>query len=222
MCVVRNALNETRVAPTREGLWVVSALFPAHPITMPTFSTPLLCVLAVASSLCLVKGAFGADVGATQHDNMVYLDSNASLALTWTESGHTITGGQPYSGTAVSGQALDVKAGRKGSGGPAAAFSDGISMLNAIATERELSAMPKDLNFEVEGTLGITFGSGVTYNCPIRIGQGHYGFTNNWWAGGKNCFALSISNDYRNCACDVGHIEVHSTGKSDHFYVLPA
>lgn len=93
-----------------------------------------------------------------------------------------------------------------------------------LATEKMLAMAPKDLNFVVEGILNVTFANGPSLSCPgMRVGQGHYGFTNNWWAGSSNCLGLDIAETYRTCSCgSTGKLQIHETGKSDHFYIIPA
>uniref|UniRef100_A0A7S1C1N7 Uncharacterized protein n=1 Tax=Bicosoecida sp. CB-2014 TaxID=1486930 RepID=A0A7S1C1N7_9STRA len=178
--------------------------------------------MAAAAAAAAATDAGG--VGKSQHDNMLYFDSNATVAIAFDMTAHTITGGQPWGGVTASGAAMDVKAGRHGSAGPAAAFADDISLFSALATDKIFASMPKDLNFEVEGTLTVTFaGDAAPRVCDaVRIGQGHYLFTNNWWLGGPHVVGLNLGQSFRHVMCSGGNVEVHTTGKSDHFYVLPA
>ena len=68
---------------------------------------------------------------------------------------------------------MTIKAGRKGSSGPAATFAQGLSLTNAIGLDTawpHITAMPKDLNFVVYGNMVFNIGS-ESFTCPdFRVG----------------------------------------------------
>jgi hypothetical protein len=159
------------------------------------------------------------------HDNKFYFESNSSVSVSVTVNRFEITHGQPYHGVFASGNEINIKAGRKGSSGPAAAFNDGVSLVNMLATEKILDAEPKDLNFVMFANISITFDNSLTLECQdFRLGQGHVLFTNNWWIASKNC--LWDGGDVV-CTCtkdggwETGAIQFHIIDKSDKIYVLP-
>ena len=124
-------------------------------------------------------------LGVTEHDNYVFFSGATNLS--YHETGHSITPGQPYDGINCGGDECDVKAGRKNSAGPAADFKNGLSVTNMIAAEKMLDQMPADLNFVTFGSMTFTFGS-KKFTCPdFRIAQGNYSSNNNWWIGSTDC-----------------------------------
>jgi hypothetical protein len=131
-------------------------------------------------------------LNASAHDN--YANFPGATSVNFNVTMHSITSGQPYEGVRFSGSTLDIKAGRKGSAGPVADFSTGVTLANAIGLETEwphITQLPKELNFMIKGTLSFTFSSGNTHYCEdMRLGQGHHGTDNNWWIASKHCTSI--------------------------------
>ena len=166
------------------------------------FTTSLLLATALATPETvelqdLVQLVLETDVGASEHDNEVYF-TGATIA--YNETSHVITDGQPYSGVTTSGDDMDVHAGRKGSEEPAGAFTQGLGLLNVIGLNA-LDQMPKDLNFVVLGEMTFEFPTGNSFTCPdFRVGQGHSGFSNNWWIGSTDCTSIPTTHQLT-CCC---------------------
>jgi len=140
-----------------------------------------------------------AEQAATENDNDVNFNVSGVQYFSFTESGHSITSGQPYGG--ASGSVKDglksakivVKAGRKGSSGPADWFKAQVGDGKVIAS-RSWSSLPKNLNFAVEGTLVIRIGDQNTVCDNVIIAQGHAGAYNDWWLGGPYMKTTHIDN----------------------------
>ena len=82
---------------------------------------------------------------------------------------------------------LDVRAGRHG--------SEEVTL--GLAT---YEVLPSELNFAVFGNLFVTMDDS-TRVCPeIRIAQGHYSTTNQWWIAGTKCYH-SHQDDGLTCPC---------------------
>lgn len=123
-------------------------------------------------------------VDTTEHDNWVILKTwEDNVQLSYEQIDHSITSGQPWGGVSVGTQdeewAIDVKAGRKGSGGVADWFRSHASNATCANFPSGCPDWPSDLNFAIRGTIKI---NGSEY--PITIGQGSVGLHNNWWIGG--------------------------------------
>lgn len=161
-----------------------------------------------------------AALAAHAHDNHVTFPGASSIIFN--ETMHSITSGQPYSGTTTSGNDMDVEAGREGSAGPAADFCNGLSVLNTMGLDTSwphATQMPKDLNFMVKGTLSFTFPSGKTHHCEdFHIGQGRTKSSNNWWIGSKHCTSIPTTSEFvcktLSGKCDVS---IHM-GNDDHSF----
>eukprot|EP00746_Dinoflagellata_sp_MGD_P162817 gnl/MRDRNA2_/MRDRNA2_90544_c0_seq1.p1 gnl/MRDRNA2_/MRDRNA2_90544_c0~~gnl/MRDRNA2_/MRDRNA2_90544_c0_seq1.p1 ORF type:complete len:199 (+),score=29.80 gnl/MRDRNA2_/MRDRNA2_90544_c0_seq1:82-678(+) len=173
----------------------------------------------------LIAAGLAQATAKSAHDNMIYFDGVDSL--TWTpntDKSYSITDGQPYEGTSAEGSAIDVVAGRHKSAPPAADFNAGIQVVNMIATEISgpITVDPNDLNFAVFGTITFTIG-GKEYECKdMRLGQGSYGSTNNWWLGSTKCISATTKGHTLNCRKILGFgcgLSFHSEGNSDHFQV---
>jgi len=133
------------------------------------------------------------------HDNYVtFSESTIEFDL----KGHDISSGQPYTGVSVSGDTMDVVAGRHGSSEPAAAFSVGLSSSNVFGLDvkhEHRTSFPQDLNFFVYGTMTFVIDS-TPYTClDFRIGQGHHDSDNNWWVASSEC--VSKNHDHFLCTC---------------------
>ena len=144
----------------------------------------------VFSALALCMTASSLTAHATkEHDNDVYLHTNGLTGCSFTETGHSITSGQPYSGTTASGSdgkcTITVKAGRKKSSSVADWFTQQIGTGNAIACDSS-GPMPDELNFAVEGTLTLTQGDTVMTCENMIVAQGNFSSVNNWWLGGSD------------------------------------
>ncbi len=141
------------------------------------------------TGLCLITGLLASasvTAGKTEHDNDVWIHTNGLTDCSFTETDHSISSGQPYSG--VTSKMKDgkckvtIKAGRHGSSEVAKWFSSEIDTGAAIACDSS-GPMPDKLNFAVEGTLVLTQGDQTTTCENVILAQGHFGFTNNWWMG---------------------------------------
>mgnify|MGYP000096947955 CR=1 FL=1 len=182
--------------------------------------TLAICAL-VASSVPLacarLNGALQ-QVEVSVRDNKVDFDGVDTLSFDLDH--YSISDGQPFDGVSVSGNTLDIRAGRHGSSGPAADFGAGITQVNAMGLKTawpHLTLLPNDLNFVVFGNLTFTFSSGETATCDgIRLGQGHHGFDNNWWIGDKQCLTIPDSNKF---TCDLCHPAIDFfAGDDDHSF----
>jgi hypothetical protein len=118
--------------------------------------------------------------------------------FSFSETGHSITSGQPYGGAygrVLSGlysAEVIVKAGRKGSSGPVEWFKTQIGD-GAVIGSRSSKSLPKDLNFAVEGTMTIRTGDRNVICDGIIVAQGHHGAFNDWWLGGPYMKAVDLS-----------------------------
>jgi len=141
------------------------------------------------------------------HDNDVVFAGGSDSSIEFGIEGHTITGGQSFDGVTFHGNAMTIKAGRKGSTGPAATFSQGLDVTNVLGlhTNAVLTFFPKELNFVVWGDMTFKLASG-SYTCPnFRVGQGssrehglhHF---NNWWVSSDDCISFPKSNTLT-CCC---------------------
>jgi len=159
-------------------------------------------------------------VSADPPENFIYFDGVESVS--WTEDRHSITDGQPYTGSSAKGAAIDVVAGRSGSGGPAADFSAGLTAENIIASDYfgTTTQTPTLLNFAVFGTVTFTI-NGEQYECKdMRIGQGNYEvIRHNWWIGGDSCSSTISAGGVLNCKQSSCGLSFHSIHTSDRFQV---
>eukprot|EP01060_Flectonema_neradi_P021385 TRINITY_DN2898_c4_g1_i2.p1 TRINITY_DN2898_c4_g1~~TRINITY_DN2898_c4_g1_i2.p1 ORF type:complete len:176 (+),score=40.31 TRINITY_DN2898_c4_g1_i2:226-753(+) len=154
-----------------------------------------------------------------EHDNWIYFDGNSSLTVNFSLDHHSITKGQPYSGVSVSGNGIKVRAGRHESEECAAAFVDGVTALNVLATKHMIDALPHKLNFAIFGNLTLTGSNNNTVECRnFRIAQGHYDTTNNWWMGAEYCVTAPTTQKMT-CECSQ-KVEFHGLDKSDKMYAL--
>lgn len=111
--------------------------------------------------------------------------SNLTFNETGWASAYSVYNYQAY----VSGNSLNICVNRSGSVNPIDAImawftENGVpwSGRNALGLQTYGDALPKDLNFAVEGTLGFTFpNSSSVWSCPVILAQGHSGLHNNWW-----------------------------------------
>ena len=128
---------------------------------------------------------------------------------------HSITDGQPFNGLSINGNDIDVKAGRKGSSGPAATFKAGLQLENVMAKTFILSQMPAKLNFAISGDITFTFGSTAVTCKDFHMGRGH----NNWWVGAKYCVHIPTTGQMT-CACNgiLGAKLYLSLGDDDHTF----
>ena len=98
------------------------------------FTTSLLLASALATPETVelqdfVQLVLETNVGASEHDNDVHFPGSD---ITFSETSHVITSGQPYSGVTTAGNDMDVHAGRKGSEEPASAFTMGLGITNVL------------------------------------------------------------------------------------------
>ena len=104
-----------------------------------------------------------------------------------TELSHSITSGQPYGGLSCSGNTITIKAGRKNSAGVANSFKNGLTGSNMFCSDGSCGSTPDDLNFYVTMNLTMIVGGQKLTLESLRVGQGHYFTTNNWWIAGSKC-----------------------------------
>ena len=94
---------------------------------------------------------------------------------------------------------MDVRAGRHGSEEVTHDFNAGLTSDNALGLAT-YEVLPSELNFAVFGNLFVTMDDS-TRVCPeIRIAQGHYSTTNQWWIAGTKCYH-SHQDDGLTCPC---------------------
>lgn len=123
-------------------------------------------------------------VDTTSHDNRLNLSLVAVnyTTMSFTETGHFITGGQPWNGVSYTATPawfyIDVQAGRKGSGGPLTWFNSFLQG-GAVINGPYLWTQPTSMNFAVSGVLSI---DANRYN--ICIGQWGHDDRNIWLVGG--------------------------------------
>ena len=60
---------------------------------------------------------------------------------------------------------MDIKAGRHGSGAPAATFMQGLGSTNVMGLDTKIDATPDKLNFVVYGTMNFNFSDNASYEC---------------------------------------------------------
>lgn len=135
---------------------------------------------------------------AKEHDNDVYFAITGVNSFSFTETGHSITSGEPYSGAsgsvsdAGSKAKITVKAGRKGSSDVADWFKTQVGSGQTIVCDSK-GNFPDKLNFAVQGTMTIGTDEG-TYTCEnVIVAQGHFGVNNNWWMGSPDWQGVHIS-----------------------------
>jgi hypothetical protein len=154
-------------------------------------------LIAMLLAGALISGAPAAQA-ASEHNNDVKFNIAGVQYFSFTETGHSITSGQPYggaSGSVLSGlksAQIIVKAGRKGSTGPTEWFETQLGNGSVVAS-RSWSALPKDLNFAVEGTMVIRINDHNTTCDNVIVAQGHTGAYNDWWIGGPFMTTANIS-----------------------------
>jgi hypothetical protein len=135
---------------------------------------------------------------ASEHENDIHFGIAGVQYFSFSETGHSITSGQPYGGAygrVLSGlysAEVIVKAGRKGSSGPVEWFKTQIGD-GAVIGSRSSKSLPKDLNFAVEGTMTIRTGDRNVICDGIIVAQGHHGAFNDWWLGGPYMKAVDLS-----------------------------
>ena len=138
---------------------------------------------------------------------------------------HSITEGQPYEGVFTLGYYLDVRAGRHESAEVARDFNAGITPDNAwvLATWSPVPPLPSELNFAVFGTMSVTIDDATRVCTEMRIAQGHYFGTNNWWIAGAKCHQQKKETSCESgLTCPCGHTNVtfhECSTASNYFYV---
>ncbi len=151
----------------------------------------------------LITGLFLAanSYAATERENYVFFDVQGLSSFSFTESSHSVTSGQPYSGTTAGVKKEDghdqayvlVKAGRKGSDSVASWFKTQAKDGQTLACDSS-GTYPNQLNFAVQGTLKFTTQTKRNLVCDnVIIGQGHFGTNNNWWMGSPTMTGAHIS-----------------------------
>ena len=122
------------------------------------------------------------------------------------ETSHSITDGQPYGGVFSLGTYL-ILFGCQGrpswirrSGKRFQCWCN-FRQCQGFVSRRSPPPLPAELNFAVFGNLSVTIGN-TTHACPeMRIAQGHYPGTNNWWIAGTQCYHTHDDLGGLTCPC---------------------
>ena len=165
-------------------------------------------------------------------DNYVYFDAYDPMAISqrpvqsvqFNETSHSITQGQPYEGVFTLGYYLDVRAGRHESAEVARDFNAGITPDNAwgLDTDNLDTPLPSELNFAVFGTMSVTIDDATRVCTEMRIAQGHYLATNNWWIAGTKCHQQrkhTACESGLTCPCGHTNVTFHECGADNYFSV---
>ena len=171
------------------------------------------CVMASADdTACALQKALGKP---KIRDNYVYFKQNGPMCFStppvqsvqFYETSHSITQGQPYEGVFTLGDYLDVRAGRHESEEVARDFNAGITPDNALGLDKSSleTPLPSELNFAVFGNMSVTIDDATRVCLDMRIAQGHYVGTNNWWIAGTKCHQ---QNKDTSLTCPCGHTNV--------------
>ncbi|MBO8085400.1 hypothetical protein L0E83_14180 [Marichromatium gracile] len=160
--------------------------------------TPMLRRLSTPGALALMLSA--PLQATTEHDNEVFFAITGVKSFEFTETGHSVSKGQPYSGV-TSGVSKDgeearivVKAGRHKTKAVAQWFKDAVNAGpgQTLACDSK-GNFPDELNFAVEGTLEMQIGDKQITCKDILIAQGSFTTTNNWWMGGPQMQGAHVS-----------------------------
>jgi hypothetical protein len=130
-----------------------------------------------------------------------------------TQLSYSITSGQPYGGLSCSGDTITIMAGRDNSKGVATSFESGLTGGNMFCSDGSCGSMPDKLNFFVTMDLTIEVGGQELTLKSLRVGQGHYTFTNNWWIGGPQC--ISNGKTLQCTSTNADYYALFTQGKSD-------
>lgn len=150
----------------------------------------------IGAAALLIAAALPAHA-TTQHDNEVFFSVPGITEFSFTQTGHSVTKGQPFGGTTTNvnnpgAQArMVIKAGRKGSTPVAEWFKSQIGAGQTLACD-SAGVFPKDLNFAVQGTLSMVVGNKKITCQDVLIGQGHFVGANNWWMGGPQMQGVHV------------------------------
>ena len=185
------------------------------------------CVMASADdTACALQKALGKP---KTRDNYVYFYQNDPMCFStpivqsvqFNETSHSITQGQPYEGVFTLGYYLDVRAGRHESEEVARDFNAGITPDNALGLDKFTleTPLPSELNFAVFGTMSVTIDDATRVCLDMRIAQGHYLGTNNWWIAGTKCHH---QNGAYGLTCPCGHTNVtfHECGVAENYFFV--
>ncbi len=135
--------------------------------------------------------------GTSSHDNTIKLHGDMIKEIEYVENSLVITDGQPSSPppkiATPSGQdpnwSVTMKCGRKGSSGVANKFnSECGSKYHEYAPDHGSGGTPKELNFYFKVVLTVEINNQLYKVRDVRLAQGHYSTTNNWWIGSSNVF----------------------------------
>lgn len=158
-------------------------------------------------------------VNAYSHNNNVYFslqNFSSNVSITFSETGHDITSGQPWDGVTGSYDSngtftITVKCGRKNSGGPLGWFEEQIGTGLAISADGspwnphgQPAPSPTAMNFALTGVLSI---NGNAY--PICLGQSGESLHNVWYMGGSEFRYNMITPD--------GKYSFEDSGSDDEF-----
>jgi hypothetical protein len=140
-------------------------------------------VTAAAASVTAASG--GLRSLAKMETNHFYLQG--ARITSCTQLSYSITSGQPYGGLSCSGDTITIMAGRDNSKGVATSFKSGLTGGNMFCSDGSCGSTPDQLNFYVTMDITMTVGGQELTLKSLRIGQGHYAFTNNWWIASPQC-----------------------------------
>ena len=141
--------------------------------------------LALAAEASVTAAAGGLRSLAKMETNHFYLQG--ARITSCTQLSYSITSGQPYGGLSCSGDTITIMAGRDNSKGVATSFKSGLTGGNMFCSDGSCGSTPDQLNFYVTMDITMTVGGQELTLKSLRIGQGHYAFTNNWWIASPQC-----------------------------------
>jgi len=141
--------------------------------------------LALAAEASVTAASGGLRSLAKMETNHFYLQG--ARITSCTQLSYSITSGQPYGGLSCSGDTITIMAGRDNSKGVATSFKSGLTGGNMFCSDGSCGSTPDQLNFYVTMDITMTVGGQELTLKSLRIGQGHYAFTNNWWIASPQC-----------------------------------
>ena len=152
---------------------------------MKTWVLLVVAGLASAAGEAVAAAAGGLRSLAKMETNHFYLQG--ARITSCTQLSYSVTSGQPFGGLSCSGDTITIMAGRDNSKGVATSFKSGLTGSNMFCSDGSCGSTPDQLNFYVDMDLTMTVGGQELTLKSLRVGQGHYTFTNNWWIGGPQC-----------------------------------
>jgi hypothetical protein len=173
-----------------------------------------------------VSNPIPSPIGAYSHDNNLTFQLQnfdyGSITMSFTETAHSITSGQPWNGVTYSNNGtnsftIDVKCGRKGSGSPLQWMVDQLQGGPVIGADGSSwhpgghLGSPGSLNFAVTGVLTI---DGNRYT--ICLGQAGEAWHNVWYLGGPGFTEYLITPDGKYAFDESGSDDMFLLTKMSH------